>query len=424
MFNSFYTIALIAALTIFAGPALAQVCQGPFETITQLERPIEASYAVWNAQYGEKTIQEKFDAGATSAAGNAVLAGFAKDEKGKPSLLLVEVNQRGRAIWEKKSAIGGIEKITKMFVRKGAYVLLADQKDGVWIGWFNSKGGLIRQSRIAEQGTSLSGRDLIASNDGKGYVLAATSKPKNGPLHAVLYRLNEQGEAQGSRSYMPGLENSLQAVVASGNGYIAAGALRGENGMNAGWLMRLTDDLALDWQRQYPQRGPVSIGRVSVYNDTHIVTAGQAGTALWLMGLDSSGSPQWQRFYMGKDRMLLRDMLPYGDGRVSVLAESYAMPEVPDYAMMLTVSPYGGLLQTEMFNQMESVSVSDIFEGAQGQRGVAGFAHQTVKLRDPEKPEAEPVTVRDLNGWVLSAVPSKSAAGDCDAFKAEAAQKP
>lgn len=87
--------------------------------------------------------------------------------------------------------------------------------------------------------------------------------------------------------------------------------------------------------------------------------------------------------------------------------------EAAGYVQLLNISPYGAILRIETFDQTEGAGASDLFMGTQSQRVIAGHSNQTVTLRDALKPDAEATTVKDMNGWVMAAVPFKSADDVC-----------
>lgn len=401
MLKDFYKIALLVFL-VFPSIAHAQSCAGPFETITKLERPPEANFSVWQGQYGDKTTLEHLQAGAPAAGGDIVVAGM-RGPEGKEAPMLAELDIRGRAVWDHTIKLNHVKAITKMILHKGAYVVLANQGDGVWIGFYNVKGGVIRQKRLTQEGGVLEARDLIESNDGKGFIMAADvyARGDKGPSHAALYKLDGQGNVISVRSYVPGPESHINAVAVTQGGYVAGGAIRGDSGLEAGWVLHLTEDLALDWQQQYPRQGSVNIDHITVSGD-HVIVAGQASPSLWVMDVAiADGTPSWDRFYSTDTPLHLVDMTGYGDGRVGLLASNHGD------ALLINVSPYGALQGVELFTQTEGAVPADLFTNGAKQRVIVGSALQSVPVHDPAKPDAPATMVKDTNGWVMAAPPAK-----------------
>ncbi|HBR68903.1 MAG TPA: hypothetical protein DEA55_05960, partial [Rhodospirillaceae bacterium] len=110
------------------GVALAQQCQADAEVIVRMRKAEIGSYNVWDTVYGLRADIERFVGGTTSVAKNAVVAGeryFKVDAD--VTLVMAELDRRGRVIWEKEHDIKNLRKLVKFLPDKNGYIVLANR---------------------------------------------------------------------------------------------------------------------------------------------------------------------------------------------------------------------------------------------------------------------------------------------------------
>ncbi|GJL85064.1 MAG: hypothetical protein DHS20C02_08390 [Micavibrio sp.] len=413
-------------LSIFvSGEALAQKCNADFEVITRLRKPEIGSYNMWDTVYGLRADIERFVGGVASVSKNAVVVGERYFEEGAEiTLVMAELDRRGRVVWEKAHEVKGLRKIVKFLPDKNGYVVVADQKEGkskdrIWIGFFDLNGGLVKTKTISDKKFNLFAQDMIASHDEKGFVLAATAQGRGYESggYAILYRLNAKAQVIADRAYMPGLENRILGLSRSeGPYYIATGFIRSEDGRKTGWALKLDSDNAIVWQRQYPRGLAAQIQASADYQDPYFVVIGDAepsdrkNRAGWVMLLSSEdGSVGWQRYYTGTLDFHGRDVFAHDDGQLSVLLDAEKPPGVDEleYARVLTLSPRGVLLLSDTYYHAEGTGAYDLFLGPNQERILAGYSDMVYRDEDPEHPEEDVRISRSREGWVVAGAPAE-----------------
>ncbi len=408
-----------------SGSASAQKCDPDYEAITHLRKPEIGSYNMWDAVYGELALTERFTAGVVSVSKNVVVVGerFAYED-GDMTIIMTELDRRGRIIWEQAHKVKGIRKITTFLKDKDGYIVVADQKTDkgkhhVWIGFFDLMGGLTKEKTVSDKKFDLYSNDMILMEDGKTYMLAAFAQGRGyeSAGSAIIYKLNHKGDAITDRAYAPGLENRILGLArVDKNHYVAAGYLRAEDGRKVGWVLKLDEKGAIIWQRQYPRGLAAQVRGVADYTDQYIVTIGDAepsdrkNRAGWVMLLDGNeGDIGWQRYYKGEFDFQGRDILTHDDGLVSVLLDAENPPgqEELEYARVLTLSPRGVILISDSYYNAEGAGAYDLFLGPNQERILAGTSDMVYRHEDPEDPEAEVKIERSKEGWIVAGAPAE-----------------
>ncbi len=404
---------------------MAQKCYADAEVITKLRKPQIGSYNMWDTVYGLRADIDRFVGGMASVSKNAVVVGERFFEEGDDiTLVMAELDRRGRVVWEKEHDVKGLRKIMKLLPNKGGYIVVADQKEGksrnkIWIGFFDLNGGLVKTKTISDKKFNLFAQDMIVAHDEKGFLLAATAQGRGYESggYAVLYRLNSKAQVLADRAYMPGLENRILGL-SHGDGpyYMATGFIRSEDGRKTGWALKLDKDSAIVWQRQYPRGLAAQIHISADYKDPYFVAIGDAepsdrkNRAGWVMMLSSEdGSIAWQRYYTGDFDFHGRDVIAHDDGQLSVLLDAEKAPESEgsEYARVLTLSPRGVLLLSDTYYNSEGVGAYDLFLGPNQERILAGYSDVAYRDEDPAHPEEDVRISRSREAWVVAGAPAE-----------------
>lgn len=437
MLNRF--LGVISALVLifhgFSGSARAQdaVCAPPYETVTTLFYPDFGSYNIWDSVYGEGKREEKFTSVLPAGEGGALAAGEMRPRpEMNASIMLVRLDERGRPVWEKFHAVGGVRRVLKILPFGEGYAVLAnrrikDRKTDVWIGFFSDQGDLLSQRMIQDKVLDLGATDMTVSADGKELLVSVTAEktagsPENPVIEkkAVVYALNRKGEKIFDRAYVLGGDSEILGVSAipaaengEGGGYIVAGYFKNAGGKKIGWAMRLTGDGTLVWQQEFGRGLAAQIRKtafyrkdtVLVFGDVLPVDNGRVGS--WLMMLDAdSGKIVWQRYFRGQSAAhdyFATDMYPSADGLISVMMmaelvakkkedreadeavtaadevektafEKELLPEDMSYAHVLTLDPRGHIVGGDAYFYGKNVEVYQMVEGEKRERLIAGYA--------------------------------------------------
>lgn len=397
---------------------MAQNCNPPFETVTQLYHPNPGSYTVWNAPYGEATTEEGFYK-AFPVGDNIVAIGDTKTSSGQiKKINFVEYNRRGRVFREKSHQITGVREIVKAYKDGQDFVLFANRKnkDGrtfPWLGFFDKDYNLKAQ-KIIDGKNDLVGKDFIAKVDSEGWVMALTSEQHLGSgedkiieKKPYLYFLDKKGNVQFKRAYIVGEQNEIIGISSANfgglnTGYIATGYIVNEHKKHISWSMRIGKDGGLLWQQQY-SRGLSSRLNIPIgYREQFILAVGDVVPAdsrpkgTWLVLLDANnGDIRWQRYYNGetghhnyegkalyenKDglltlMMVARSTIKPTIGEIQEDGETVfdtSIPEDMDFAHILTLSPRGITLSGDSYFFGKGVMIHGLTEGVRGERIMAG----------------------------------------------------
>ncbi len=410
-----------------AAPATAQKCDPDYEVIIKLRKPEIGSYNLWDAIYGEKTKTERFASGVTNAAGNVVVAGErSPHEGGERVIILAEFDRRGRVVWERESQIKNLEKITVFLRSESGYIVVADRKEGerkhqIWLGFFDQAGALVKEKTIRDKDFDLFSHDMIISNEGKGYLLAASARGRGyeSLSYAILYKLNSRGHVTSDKAYLPGLENRILGLAPQdGKFYIATGYTRMDDGRKAGWALKLNEKGAILWQRQYPRGLSAKIKASADYTYTkpYFVAVGDAepsdrkNKAGWVMMLNGdNGDIGWQRYYTGDFDFHGRDILTHSDGQISVLLDGENPPRQDnlEYARVLTLSPRGVVLLSDTYFNGKGAGAYRMFLGPNQERILAGHSDVLYQVENMDDPQGEAYVENSREGWVVAGSPAE-----------------
>lgn len=417
----------ILCLMVAVQPALAQQCNAAYEVVSKISRPDFGAYNISEIIYGEIPVTERFVAGMTDADNNRIAAGHRYKDKGdEVALILAKFDRRGRVLWEKEHDIKGLEEVTTMLPHGDGFLLLGNKHGEVWLGFFKADGELKRQKILKDNKFDLTARDIIRGIDGKSLVLAAHAEGKGYAAtgYGMIYMLDASGNPLRDRVYLPGIENDiLSLAVQDGAFYVAAGHVEAANGLQAGWVLKLDEEAKLIWQRQYSRGAAAQINTIVDYIDDFIVVGGRSvpigsgNLGAWIMVLDGdNGNVGWQRFYTGTYDHYVRNIITHDDRQITTLIDGVRRDgsrpnikdgEEPEYAMLLTLSPRGVVLERNTYYQGEGVGAYDVFLGNNSERIMVGYADMKYQKGQEDDPDAEFNVERSREGWILAGAPAE-----------------
>lgn len=417
----FKILGIVLALSAPAGAAQAQQCQADYEQIIDLRVPEIGSYSIWSRIFGEQDAQERFKAGVVLANNNTVLAAerYLQKSGNTVDLILMQLERRGRSLWEKEHQIKGLMAVHKMFETSEGFMLVGEQRtekadrNRIWIGFFDPEGGLKSEKTIALPGANLQYEDMVQAADGKNYLLAASAeRDEEGKYYAVLYRVDAKGAVISDNAYQPGLDNKIIGLAASKSGdYFAAGYLKSEDGRKTGWVLHLTKDGKIIWQRQYPRGRAALFSKVMELGRNGLVLAGEAAPggggngAAWVMMADAtSADPLWQRFYRGDMNFAATQLLGGENGTFTALISGRKTDKAQhEYVRLLSLDPRGIALASNEYFNAEGTHAYGLIQGRAGERILLGSTNMVYEIegKDPKK---DPVQKKyGLDAWVSAA---------------------
>ncbi len=343
----------IGLLILVVSPknAQSQQCDAPFETITRFDKPDPGAAMVWQTfynQYGTvaRERQTRFVSSYGLDNGDVLIVGQVQLMKNvRPSLILVQFNDRGRAEWEKIHSMPHMKDIVKIVPDGEGSAVLVNMETPkgyryFWIGFFDKKGGLKSSQTIKDKQFEMLANDIHPSIDDKGWAVPVTvlrkwgGDPTQSQKNAAIYILNKDGKRTEMRSYILGVRTELMHVVpqdfeGESKGYIATGYFENDSQKRIAWVMRLNPDLSMVWQKEFG-RG-ISAKLVNSVDDKNgdVLIIGDVNSAesdikgAWLAKLDGVyGNILWQRYYASKKgdySYNARNVVQHDDGRISFL---------------------------------------------------------------------------------------------------------
>lgn len=425
-----FSIAFVFVFLSFAmiSSARAQNCDTVYEMIAELRQPPLGSFNLWDTVYGKIETREVFKGAVNSVATRdvVVIAEVSKNSASSKSIMLMEVDRRGRPIWEKPAEVEGLVSVEQMITHGGNYIVLANvERKGstlVWIGFFDEKGTLFQEKTLDRKGYQIAPTSMTISNDKKDLIVTAYAKPSNlsNPGSTMVYWLNyKTKKVVRDRTFAFGTENRVNMIKATeaSDGYLITGYIRTEDGRMAGWIARLDNEGGLVWQR------PLARGLGGRFFDiaefaegAYLVATGEAFAAddtrkraAWVLAIDSGGKDiAWQRYYRENHSMRAAAVLTQEDGQISVLidAKESDVEEDKDYTRLLTLNPRGIVLNNLTFYNAEGSGAFGLMNGLNDERVIYGFTDVNfdVEKEDPQNQGAYLTeVVKSRQGWIVAA---------------------
>ncbi len=474
MTNSFFKIPVFTLIIFLvgAGSSLAQRCDLDYEAIFKLRAPTIGAYNIWDGVHGDRSMDERYVSGIVLENKNVFVAGQREGEVDAqppkpPTLIMAEIDRRGRMVWEKEHNIEKLSRLHKIFKYGDQIVALGDIDQGktpempinsVWIGFFNAQGELKSQKFLKQGADSVYAHDLIPMTSGKGFLLAASVEKNRSQDQRVtmLFRLNTKAEVVSKRSYVPGPDNRILSLSPlDEDTYIAGGFINDDKGRRTGWMMVIDVEGNVIWQRQYPRGAGAQIDRAVPFAKEYIALVGTAYpavaegyTAGWVMVVFArNGEIAWQRYFTGDFDYAARDLMVNSSGLISILLDGdpprgrkkpkeSGEREHEDFVRLVTLNPRGVILDNNDFFNGEGADAYSLMSGPADERIMIGASKMAYEIEPvdpanimgpmPQKPKVEDVKAavedekimkRSKEGWILAA-PAMNVYDDPCALKA------
>ncbi len=411
-----------------AAPVFAQNCNVQAEAIVKLRPPAFGSYNVWDTIFGEAEMDERFKDGLVLENNLILAVGERADpaQGDKKSILFAGVGRNGRVLWEKVHEAPNELDVVKLEPHDKGVVVLANitpvkGRPYIWMGFFDLQGEKLSEKTIKNSNENLVAYDIERSFSGKSYIIAAQAeKPKTGrPGWSVLYRVNSKGGVLSDKAFVIGTENAMRDLRVLDNGdVLAVGTINDADNRKTGWVMRLDEDLKMDWRKTYPRGAaaefvrshPLSKGYITVLGTA--LPAGSGNRAAWLMTIDEgNGDIAWQRYFSSENlHMDGRDLLVNKDRMISVLMDGQAPKDsdVDEHIRLLTLNPRGTLFVSNAFFNGQGVDAFNLVQSMERERVLFGetLLKHEVELEGPGQESGDETmvkTVLNSEGWVLTA---------------------
>lgn len=432
----FIMLSLFLMALPFLGSAQAQNCTLVPEVILKLRKPSIGAYNLWDTAYGTHKSYESFEAlGFALHNDNVIAAGeFAPNQEAEKSLILTEIDRRGRPVWEEMIDLEGLENIVTMLTLDDRHVVLANRtgKDGarsIWVGYFDEAGQKLRETIIKDGKFDLEANDMILTHDMKNLLLAVDKKPRDNSASAVaaLYWVNfKSNKVTKDLAYALGAENKIYALDYYGtNNYIGAGSVRSADGRLAGWIINLNEQGGFNWQKQFPRGLGSRLFDVAEYSGDYIAVTGETmaanesrNRAAWVMMVHAdSADVAWQRYYHDDYNLggIALDVLDDSQLVVAINGSDSTQAGDMDYTRILYLNGRGVILHADSYFNAEGAQASGMITGPKNEKLIFGRSLVEYQVeKDTIDGTQDPLdAIQSYQGWIVSGAPAETYNDPC-----------
>lgn len=332
------TIAALGVAAVIVGAGVWLMTDaGPDMREVAARSAARAPDIVWQRTYGGKRIDAARDIAVLGRNKFAVVArSRSQNAQGDEDIWLLRLNGRGDVKWER--AYGGsaqqwVTGIGRMpdggLVLVGASGKKRAIQAAAWIIRTDSKGKVVWQRRFGgDKADGATG--VVVLPDGGIAVSGSISSRGRGDYDGWLIRLDRRGKLIWDRTFGGSEEDTLFAVVATGDGGFALAGSTVSTGAGGGdgWLLKVSATGNQLWSRTFGGEEYDVLNSLARTQDGGFVAAGHTrsqgppGGGAWLLKLDGSGKMVWQRVLGGPGMSLANKVIALDDGGIVMVGLS------------------------------------------------------------------------------------------------------
>ncbi len=395
----------------------------PSTQITKLRAPIfKGSRNAWDVMYAGDGMDVFTDLIPLDEK-TFVAAGYYtknKDDKIRRPMI-IKYDDLFKPVWESREEAKDSRTISHILKTKDGFMVLGDvtndqKKNGIYTSHYTKDGKpKSKTTPIFEAGGTLSAKAFIKAQDGGGYIVLAqyVDDDDDEKQYGILYKISEAGNIVWRRSYQTGQSNILNKIQATLDGtYVAVGQIVSGKEKSAGWVLRLDQKGAIQWQQTYPRGMAASFQTVAQSKEGDFILAGKSRPfdsnnetlAALVMKTDSNGKSQWERYFRGDYSYGAPDMIVYEDGRIVTLltATSMGTKGHRSHARIMTFTAQGTVDALEDFVEGQNAMPLKLVSGESGERIIVGYA-QTSFGEDQVGNAPKDAPSYTYDGWILAA---------------------
>ncbi|MCK4788571.1 MAG: hypothetical protein KAV87_32820, partial [Desulfobacteraceae bacterium] len=216
-----------------------------------------------------------------------------------------------------------------------------------------------------------------------------------GSYNFWVLKTSSQGDVEWERVYGGnGDDYAFSLQKTSEGGYIIAGTTYSYGfGEGDAWIIKLTSDGSIEWQKTYGGSDDDTIRSLRQTNDGGYIAAGctknwGAGLQdIWVLKLSSTGSIEWQKTYGGSDDDYGSSIEQTSDGGYIVAAKTSSFGDLSEDAWILKLSSTGSIEWQQIYGGSGDDWASDIHQTNDGGYIVVGSTYS--------------FGAGDCDGWIL-----------------------
>ena len=312
-------------------------------------------------------------------------ANYDKDKGlGPKQLYMARLDINGKVIWEKRNDIKGFAHASAGVAVKDKLAVLSgiespDKIKTVQIDFYDGLGTQKSTTSFKDPVYNLIPEGLIGDSKNQTLTVAlwAVNRTNTGDNFTILKKVSVDGKEISSRQYLPGVPNHLESFKKAANGNLIGSGQIINNGVTSGWIFYVDGDNGnLIFQRPYARGMQSNLRGIASDTDGNFIAignsvpSGQGTRAAWVMKIDGSGEPIWQKYIQGRYAFAGKDINVTKDGRILAMMNARPLEATGgrEHVRLLTFTSNGQLQGDEA-----------LIEGANAQ-GVNLFARESSRI--------------------------------------------
>jgi len=395
----------------------AATCRIDARAIVTLKVPRLGTPFEWDAHHAARDGMVQFVASVPLEGGSILTAGVITGKDGARSIVLAELDRRGRATRENVYKAKDNEHLAGMVASGKKVILLSSFRSGekhdhgeIRIAWYGLSGKFLKEALLTSDSYNYDGGAIAADKD--GIIVAFNAKhKKNDSRQALLARFDDAGTKTWQRGYTTGW---FDGVSINADGTILATGRTAVGASNAAWIVSLTAKGGIVWQRTIPRGGESGFSFSSSVPGGFLAAgytkpADDKAQAVLLVALDTRGNMRWERYIRSNEFSFTpAGLLTEEDGRVIAAASATAVDmSNRNHVRLIVFSPRGELMQDEDYIDGLGVRASAMTRGWGDQQIITATVDSDEKPADPNanafKNSTSAGTAIVEKGWVFVA---------------------
>lgn len=278
---------------------------------------------------------------------------------GPNQLYMARLDINGKVVWEKRNSIKGFVHAAKGIAVKDRLAVLSsvdvsEKVKTAQLDYFDGLGALKNTKIFSDRTYNLFPKGIVSTTGSQTLTIALWAVNRKDPKDnfTMLKQVSADGQEISSRQYLPGVPNYLESFQKTANGDLVGSGKIQENGVTAGWIFNVDGKSGdLRFQRPYLRGYQSNLKSVAQDNKGDFIVIGDSIPtdgglrAAWIMKINSSGNPIWQRYIQGKYAFSGTDVAVAKDGRIIALvnARPVASQGGREHVRLMTFTPQGKL---------------------------------------------------------------------------------
>jgi uncharacterized delta-60 repeat protein len=287
----------------------------------------------WAKSYGSASSDYAYSAEQTSDDGY-VVAGYTdfSGGGGNNDLWVLKLNTNGTVAWQKTYDVSNYDYAHAILqTNDDGYIVAGYGSGDLWLLKLNSDGTVDWQKRYG--GADYEWANSIQQTSDGGYIVAGVTYSSYPDYDFWVLKLTSDGTVSWEKIYGGATDDQANSVQqTTDGGYIVAGWTSSFGAGNYDfWVLKLNDDGTVSWQKTYGGTNYDYAQSIQQTSDDGYIVAGFAKSFgevngdFWILKLNSDGTISWQKTYGGPEYDYARSIEQTSDGGyiVAGLAESF-----------------------------------------------------------------------------------------------------